>query len=343
MKTSLYCYFGLLGNNVKLDIPGHNFYQLPLIDSLKERYQFNKVDFYSYIPEELQKDGVNYPTDSELGLLFADLYQDNIDNYCVPFNDILLNISNKVYDKLFLKARFRNISTLKKKWTDAFEFESIIQEALNSGYNPNDIIIIDTDLSMPPHFLEWLELNKVIRIIPSIDFSPITKSFAEKLIKVHSNRNTFDRAFYYGNLDFKNYKPGHEKDDIVHDCINSIKNTDHFGLGYEFKYTSKENSDYTIINRTERDCIWDYFISTKLCLNVSKDLYTKVNFIPARVYEAVIFGAIPVSYKMPYIVDYLSFENIEQLEEIKLFLLEMNQVEYSSFYERFVRDFILNK
>ena len=42
---------------------------------------------------------------------------------------------------LYLKARFRNLSTLAKKWKDAHEFELIICAAIEAGYKKESIVI----------------------------------------------------------------------------------------------------------------------------------------------------------------------------------------------------------
>ena len=132
MKTSLYCYFGLLDMHM-IDTPGHMLYQLGLLDSICEEFGEVGFDFYSYYPTNLIDDQklLPYPND-QLGKLFnkykSKLFKIKEDNVLKSkkFKTITQNIEEKKYNKLYLKARFRNLSTLKKKWTDACEFETII-------------------------------------------------------------------------------------------------------------------------------------------------------------------------------------------------------------------------
>jgi len=345
MKTILYTYFGQLGTNFKEDIPGHMFYQVPLIESLKYVITFDKVDFYSYLDYNTQEGYFEFP-DTKVGELLKNTMDDLLDKYCPTYNEILSNIANEKYEYLVLKARFRNLSTLSKKMTDAYQFESIILHALECGYSPEKIIVLDTDLSMPKNFTSWLKKEGIRILIPSIDFAPMSKNFAKELLTINANRRVLNDAIYYGNLSFGNYKKGHSKNNIVNDCIHWLHNVSHFEENYCLTIAGKVDNHFKnihIIPRTEREKIWFHFESARLCLNVSKDLYCERKFVPARVYESLLFGVIPVSYNMPYIYPAMSFDNIEQFEEIAKFILELSQDDYYSIYSKVLQEFILDK
>ena len=122
---ALYTYFGQLDLHT-VDTPGHSLYQLGLLDSIKSTWNEDLVfDFYSYYPESVKSPFRLYP-DTPHGELFSTYFNSLIDQYDISKNDVLQKISDQSYDYLFLKARFRNLSTLSKKWKDARDFEDII-------------------------------------------------------------------------------------------------------------------------------------------------------------------------------------------------------------------------
>lgn len=347
MNKSLYCYFGQLGTNFTVDMPGHMFYQAPLLDAISEGFSVDKFDFYSYIPQELQERHYSHPQ-SPLGDFVSDTLDRLIDSYCKSsFERLLHSIKDKAYEKIFLKARFRNLSTLTKKWNDAYQFETIIRTALDSGYFPQNIIIIDTDLSMNPDFINHIRNEGVIIEIPTITFNPMTNNFAERLLDIHKDRCNTGNAIYYGNLEFSNYKTGHSKNKIVLDCIKLLSNLEHNGYNYGLTIAGNGNPIDSVqianILRKDRGEIWSSFETSSLSLNVSKDLYVQEKFVPARVYESLMFGCLPVSYKMPFIFPALSFDNIFEFEEISKFILELSDSDYRSLYEKTLRHFILDK
>jgi hypothetical protein len=131
---SLYAYYGLLDLH-NIDSPGHSLYQIGLVDSLRESYGETKFDFYSYYPEEIIKAAKleAFPS-TELGKLFYKYRTNLFDQPIHNIDELLIKIKAKEYNKLFLKARFRNLSSLSKKWKDAREFEDIITTAFNAGY-----------------------------------------------------------------------------------------------------------------------------------------------------------------------------------------------------------------
>lgn len=340
MNTALYCYFGALGTNFEADIPGHNFYQVPFIDAICKDLNIDNVDFYSYIPENERVAQYDFPEDS-LGRFLISKSVERIRNYCPTLDQVFDNIISKSYEYIVLKARFRNLSTLTKKWDDAQQFEDIIQLALRVGYEPHQITILDTDMSMPSHFVHWLEEHKITITTPSIDFNPITKEVAQELKEIHKVDDTDSiykyrgRALYYGNLNFGNYKQGHSKNPIVVECLNMISEMDHFGLSYDTVIAGKSDIDNDLIrkiSRANREQIWTEFSHARICINVSKDLYVQKGFLPARVYESLIFGALPVSYKMPQPHTALSFNNVNEFRQICKFILEMSPLEYYNLY-----------
>jgi hypothetical protein len=83
----------------------------------------------------------------------------------------------------------------------------------------------------------------------------------------------------------------------------------------------------SLIAREDRERIWEHFRLSMVSVNVSKDLYIKEKFIPARVYESIIFGTIPVSYKWGQ-HPAMTFETVEDFWEICKFLAECSRKDY---------------
>jgi hypothetical protein len=219
---ALYAYFGELGIFYE-NIPGHTFYQVGLIDSISERFGIDKFDFYNYMDTGVTTIPPTFK-DGAIGEVFKQHSARLLDEYRIGFDDVLDNVRTGVYSKLFLKARFRNLSTLQKKLKDAHRFEMIIQTALTSGYKPEDIVILDTDLSLSPEFLNHIQSLGISHEIPSVTFPGIGQGFLSSCLEVHRSASVKrDRSvFYYGNLSFDNYKEGHSKNPIIN-TINNAK------------------------------------------------------------------------------------------------------------------------
>lgn len=349
--NALYAYFGLRGTSNTLDIPGHGFYQIPLMESIYVKYDISTFDFYSYIPSDvIQGQNLEYNV-GHLGDLLRQTDRALIDVTPYCYSDVIKNIMEKKYDLIFLKARFRNLSTLTKKWNDATQFENIIETAIAVGYDPSSIVILDTDLSLPQNFLEYAHNLKIDIKIPSIHFQPISVRMLDLFYSVTkldiAEKFKANDFIFYGNIPDPNntsYKAGHTKNPILHECIDVAINLNHYNSQYHVILAGKIPPNYNprtyFIPRTERSEIYDRFSMSKICLNVSKDLYTERKFIPARVYEAIMFGAIPVSYNMPYIHPALSFSNIEEYREILKYILELNSADYLSLYRQVIDSII---
>lgn len=340
---ALYAYFGELGI-FQANIPGHSFYQLGLIDSLSEKYDIEKFDFYNYLDDHDSNDGfiIHAPAfaDGILGGIFMKFANQLISEYRVGLQDVLLRIGAKEYSKIFLKARFRNLATLEKKMKDAVRFETIITVALNSGYKPEDIIILDTDLSLSPQFLNYIHKLGIQIVIPSVDIPGIGQKFLDVCMELHSKVDWKrpNHIMFYGNLSFENYKQGHEKNPIINEIIEKVGQVKMFDQS-EFTMTvaAKETSKLTdwieslrcveFIPRTNRDAIWTMMKSSIVSVNVSKDLYLEKNFIPARVYESIIAGVIPVAYRSGF-HPAMEFETVDEFFEICKFLAECSPEDY---------------
>jgi hypothetical protein len=89
----------------------------------------------------------------------------------------------------------------------------------------------------------------------------------------------------------------------------------------------KPMTGVSIIGREDRETIWNHFQGANVSINVSKDLYLKEGFIPARVYESIIFGVIPVSYKSGQ-HPAMTFETVQDFWEICKFLAECSRADY---------------
>lgn len=345
-SKSLYAYFGELGI-FNENIPGHTFYQVGLIDALSKKYDTTEFDFLNYIsdrydptkrPNEPQLFRPRFP-EGVLGTIMNQYTDRLIADYMPSYPEVIGRIQNREYSKLFLKARFRNLSTLQKKLKDALIFEDIIHTALASGYDPADIVIIDTDLSLSESFLRRIEELGISREIPSITMPGMSQDFIESCLSVHEQIDDSKsmNLMYYGNLSFDNYKSGHSKNTIINDIIESV-NDIHMFDGTTFSMTIAAKRDpkleawansngVELIGREERETIWNYFKRSMVSVNVSKDLYLKEKFIPARVYESIIFGVIPVSYKSGQ-HPAMTFDTVQDFWEICKFLAECSREDY---------------
>lgn len=339
-NKALYAYFGQLGI-FDDNIPGHTFYQLGLIDELSKKYSVEKFDFVNYL--HTNGDSLlrpEFPND-KLGEVFKKFSNKLLETYQIDQGQVIENIRNKRYSKLFLKARFRNLSTLQKKLRDAAYFERIIELALSSGYDPADIVILDTDLSLSPSFLLTISELGISRQIPSITMPGCSKEFMDACLAVHEkfSNKAPNYIMYYGNLSFDNYKEGHSKNPIINDIISEIDSTSKFD-GRPFSMMVAAKSDQPLENwignldrvslcpRYNRASIWENMQFARVSVNVSKDLYLKEGFIPARVYESIIFGTIPVSYKDQRFHPAMSFETVDDFFEICKFISDCSRGDY---------------
>ena len=348
-SRALYAYFGELGifND---DIPGHSFYQLGLLDELSQVHKVDGFEFFNYIDWDARiKDGNPVFPNDRIGEVFEKYCRDLIFEYRIQFGKVINRIQNKWYSKIFLKARFRNLSTLQKKLMDASRFEIMIETALQAGYDPSDIIILDTDLSLSDTFLNTVrELGLTIEI-PSVTMRACSKRFLESCLEVHVSESWKrpDHLTYYGNLSFENYKVGHSKDPIIRDIIDSADsakkfNGDKFTLTVAAKVTSEleewiaPKMQVVICSRQERAEIWNSLLHSLVSINVSKNLYLEKGFTPARVYESLMLGAIPVSYKDPRLHPAMCFETVDQFFEICKFLSECSAEDYNKLLTQMV-------
>jgi hypothetical protein len=339
---SLYAYFGLL-NLHTIDSPGHSLYQIGLMDSLRQTFGIDQFDFFSYYPEDLQKTHSEsgsrmYPT-SPIGNIF-ERYKDEMVHDHLMLDETLANITAKKYNMLFLKARFRNLSTLQKKWKDAKAFELLIETAIHVGYTKDQIIILDTDLSLPDSFSRRYGASVTIRI-PSIDFPGISNRFLLDCVSVHTSDYIRDRnTVFYGNIDTSSYKSGNSKNAILGEALSWITSSENkLIIISKQKDLDEWNATADGILRNNRGTIWDALDSGLVMLNITKDKYDTVRFIPARVYEAMIFGMIPVSYNFNFLCETFSFSNIDDLVEIIKYLNDCEPEDQKKAYIHFIDNY----
>lgn len=343
---ALYAYFGMLELH-SIDSPGHSLYQIGLMDSIRESFDVNSFDFFSYYPEEVQKEHLNsegrtYPV-NPLGDLFEEYKNDMVEQR-VSLDQVLEKIKTQEYDRLFLKARFRNISTLQKKWKDARYFELIIEAAIEHGYAKEKIIILDTDLSLPDSFVK--EYGHAVNIqIPSIDFAGVSNRFLLKCVEIHvGNYFRKNNTVFYGNIDTSSYKSGNSKSPILNDVLNWCE--DRSDRDRNFIVISKQKDLDGLCNNTHgvlrnnRRMIWEALQESLVMINVTKDKYDERRFIPARIYEAMIFGMIPVSYKFNFLCETFSFLNLDDLLEIIKYLNDCDHEDRKKAYLHFIDSYL---
>lgn len=326
----LYAYFGNLGIFSE-DIPGHSFYQIGLLDAIREREGEDcKFDFYSYLPIPEKQEKL-FP-DDPIGKLNEKFFKDMIADYRPVFSEVIERLRMNRYKAVYLKARFRNLSTLAKGFNDAWQFEQFIREA--AGVPGLKIYVLDTDLSLSDEFLESAEQYGVTRIIPSIDMPGIGASFLKSCMEIHheSIRKDKNTVLYYGNLDFKNYKAGHDKNPIVFTLLDRLSshvkfsgekfNTIHAGKRVDSVHVDRS------IHRSDRDQIWNAFRTATASINISKDLYIEKGFLPARVYEAVMFGTVTVSFMDKSLHKSFTFTSSDEAIEQLTYLSEIGAEDY---------------
>ena len=351
MKTSLYAYFGLIDLHA-IDSPGHSLYQLGLIDSISNTYGDKHFDFYSYYPKpiiEAHSLGIRRFPDDALGQVFnkysKSLFGVDTGLILSLHLDVVLNkIKNQDYRKIYLKARFRNLSTLRKKWLDALEFETIIDTAISAGYDSSQIVILDTDLSLSEKFVE--RYRETITILtPSIDFPGISSNFLIDCLKVH-DKTPYQKdgsLVFYGNLDTSNYKEGNSKSSMLQSIL---KDLDIIKTNQPLKIISKDADFLKFefkraqhIARNNRFLIWDELCKSNIMINITKEKYTECQFIPARVYEAMIFGMIPVSLNFNFLSQTFTFSNPVELYEILYYLNECSPLDYKKAFSLFINEY----
>jgi hypothetical protein len=345
---SLYAYFGLLDLH-DIDSPGHSLYQIGLVDSLRESFGEEKFDFYSYYPEEVIKsaDLTSFP-ETELGKLFFQYRTQLFDQPIHNIGKVIEEIAEKKYSKLYLKARFRNLSTLSKKWKDARDFDRIIECAIEAGYLKNEIIILDTDLSLSDKFIEQTK-DFVTILIPSIDFPGISNMFLVDCVKLNLSQSKKGvSSVFYGNIDTSKYKSGNSKSEILEDALSWISRY-HWSHDEDFHLICKRNDFDSLSNklssthhvdRKNRVKIWETLESSRIMVNVTKEKYNDRRFIPARIFEAMIFGMIPVSYKFDFMCPAFSFDTLEDLFEIYTYLGECDKSGLEQAYKHFINSYL---
>jgi hypothetical protein len=342
---ALYAYFGLLDLH-DIDSPGHSLYQIGLVDSIKETFNCEKFDFYSYYPDDVIKSAKlsGFP-DTPLGRLFAGYRADLFDSPIHRIETVVEDIKSIKYSKLFLKARFRNLSTLAKKWKDARDFEIIIQTAIDSGYSKEQIVILDTDLSLPDSFFEKFS-HKVTISVPSIDFPGISNRFLKECVEINLATKDYSShvSVFYGNIDTSKYKAGNSKNAILGEVIDWIEsnNDARSTLALICKASDYSGHEKTAahVPRNDRAGIWEMLEISTLMINVTKDKYDTAQFIPARVFEAMIFGMIPVSYKFEFLCKTFSFDNLDDFIEIYKYLKECDDTGLKQAYVHFVDNYV---
>lgn len=348
---SLYAYFGLMDLH-RIDSPGHSLYQIGLVDSIRETYGDTQFDFYSYYPKniiESHSAGIKHYPDEGLGVIFNRFTKELFGNeeglvMSLHFEIVVKNIKEQKYKNLYLKARFRNLSTLRKKWLDALEFETIIETAISAGYAPHQINILDTDLSLSERFVEKYR-DKINIIVPSIDFPGVSQNLLNtcRLFHEKSKSKKDGSVVFYGNLDTSKYKAGNSKSEMLNLVLKELDKIQNGKFKVVCKQQDFENQLFENakwIARNDRFLIWDTLIKSNVMINVTKEKYNEEGFIPARVYEAMLFGMIPVSYNFKFLSETFSFSNLTELKEILYYLEECSEADYRIAYNTFIKEYL---
>lgn len=381
MKRYLYAYFGDIVPT-ETDIPGHFLYQPFLIDEICSRLageEDYKIDLYSYLVDYENPKSLTRPVefnyflpsvnhimnawkDDHLGVEDGKAY--------VSLIEVFRNLYRERYDALILKARFRNPSTHAKKMYDVKKFEAIVQEGINFG---TPILIVDTDLALPPKFIEVINARKNIKIIalgnvkkaypnlkPEKILSPVPlygisvmrlKEIYEAFEKepqniIHAQRKR--TLLYYGNIASSNYKSGHTKNYEVLEYLIKLSEERFF---HEMNgYIIGKVEDKRFVNGFEhvmrycRSMIADLHREARLSVNISKELYEKTDFSPARITESWVFGILPLSYSSDGNYQNnrtLVFKNyMEFVECVRLYLVDTSLDDYYKMFMQCMKNCI---
>jgi hypothetical protein len=105
-------------------------------------------------------------------------------------------------------------------------------------------------------------------------------------------------------------------------------------------YNNIDSSKIACINRKDRETIFELLVRSNVMLNVTKDKYSNAKFIPARIFEALIFGMIPISYNFEFLCPAFSFDSIEDLTEIYKYLQECDSAGLHQAYKYFIDAYI---
>jgi len=312
MNKALYCYFGLLGNN-SLNIPGHSFYQLPLLYSLSKWYN-TKIDFYSYVPSNYKYSQSFIPYNH----IDQEIFEKIIDKYNVSLKYVLKNIEK--YDIIFLKARFRNLSTLAKKWYDTLKFEKILDKAIQKNVS---VIILDTDLELNDEIYTELGecIQRVSRLHPDVFYL---------YSNIFKNQKERSDIVFYGNV----YKSKNFKDPELIRFFNDIPTK--YDNVYILGKSEIPFRNVKIIPRFKRKDIYDILAKNKIQINITKPKYSKEKFIPARIFESLLFYSIPISYNFDWFNKSLSFKSHLEFDEIYKFVYNLDKIKYNELWENLV-------
>jgi hypothetical protein len=155
-------------------------------------------------------------------------------------------------------------------------------------------------------------------------------------------------SVFYGNIDTSKYKSGNSKSDILPEVLKWVSSK-HWSRDEQFHIICKKKDFDSIsdskstthhIDRKDRSAIWETLESSRVMLNITKEKYNEIKFIPARIYEAMIFGMIPVSYKFDFLCPAFSFESIEDLLEIYEYFYECDAVGLEQAYKHFINSYL---
>ena len=156
-------------------------------------------------------------------------------------------------------------------------------------------------------------------------------------------------SVFYGNIDTSKYKSGNSKSEILPNALEWIARN-HWSRDEDFYLVCKKNDFDSVsdkltsstyhLDRKNRIKIWGTLESSRIMVNITKEKYNDRRFIPARIFEAIIFGMIPVSYKFDFLCPAFSFENLEDLSEIYIYLNECDEAGLEQAYKHFINCYI---
>jgi hypothetical protein len=185
--------------------------------------------------------------------------------------------------------------------------------------------------------------------VPSIDFPGISEEFLIDCVEVHRKnyQNKKFNSVFYGNINTSSYKNGNSKSDVLMPVLDwfdkyhsSIDGGKFFTICKESDLNLGTHPNTNLVLRNDRRRIWQVLSESTIMLNITKEKYNDNRFIPARIYEAMIFGMIPVSYQFEFLSKTFSFTTSDDLSEIVKYLAECEPDDIFSAYLYFINHYI---
>ena len=284
MSTGLYVYWGALGDH-NLNVPGHPLYQSYFLDVLAKAYQLKKIYFCS-----LFKDKVERTVEDTMFFIKRQQRSEivsRLDVEVVSFGKALELVTS--CDSVFLKARFRNKSRLQERSFDALKFETLLTRS-----EPEKTYIIDSDGELP---LDFFEKHRNVNLLTYFLNHQFYDSYTAAPKSIRTLPPTLTTAFEtqlrpLADYNYDLFFIGNEglKQPALMSWLQKLQE-DGLKVGVQGKWSPRYAFD--IYQRVDRQRAYRSFEKSLATLQLSKEKYSRYNFLSPRLYEAGIVGCVP--------------------------------------------------